>query len=281
MTILKVINARGEIEPFSVKKVYRSAKRAGASRQLAEEITEKIKKEAYSGIKTQKIFTRIKQLLNKQSPKASLKFNLKEAMRSLGPTGFPFEKYIASIFEQLGYQVEINRFLSGKCISDYETDFIAKKENLIYIGECKYRKFFGDRVHSQDVLANYARFLDILNGNYFKTAKYKGVLIKSLMVTNTKFSSRSINYAKCVGIELLGWNSPKNAGLEYYIDKNKLYPITILPSLKGHLKDVLVEKRIMLAKDLLRLNIKEFARKNNISEKSLITLTAQAKILLE
>jgi hypothetical protein len=44
---------------------------------------------------------------------------------------------------------------------------------------------------------------------------------------------------------------------------------------------VLVEKRIMLAKDLLRLNIKEFARKNNISEKSLITLTAQARILLE
>jgi len=52
MAALFVINAAGEKEPFSRKKVYRSARRSGASGKLAQKVAKIIGQEAYSGIKT-------------------------------------------------------------------------------------------------------------------------------------------------------------------------------------------------------------------------------------
>ena len=168
MAPLFVINAGGEREPFSFKKVYRSARRAGASKETAQRIAKTIKKELYPGISTAEIFKKIKSLLRREAPQAALKFSLKEGMRKLGPTGFPFEKYTAEIFKNLGYKTSTNQFLPGRCIHSYEIDFVAEKGKTVYVGECKYRRFFGERVRSSDVLENYARFLDIRNGRYFK-----------------------------------------------------------------------------------------------------------------
>jgi len=280
MPPINVINARGEKEPFSEAKVYRSAKRAGASNKAAKEISGILKKEVHEGIRTQKIFARIKQLLRKESPGAAIKFNIKEGMRKLGPTGFPFEKYAGEILKALGYQVKINRFIPGRCVRSYEIDFIARKGNVVYLGECKYRKYFGDRVHSHDALANYARYLDICNGSYFKAKEYKGASIKTMLVTNTKFSGRTMDYSRCVGAELLGWNYPRNNGLEKLVEERKLYPVTILPGLKGYLKDIFVQERIMLAKDLLKIDVKNFSKKHKVSPKQIQNLVGQAEQLL-
>lgn len=281
MASLFVINARGKKEPFSFKKVYRSAKRAGAFSKTARRVAEIIRKEAYPGIKTSEIFRRIKELLRRKAPEAALKFNIKEGMRKLGPTGFPFEKYAGEILKNLGYRVKINQFLPGKCVRSYEIDFVAEKGKTVYIGECKYRHHFGDIVHSQDALANYARFLDISEGKRFKSAKYKNREIKTMLVTNTKFSNRSIAYCRCVGTELLGWNYPEGRGLGYIIGEGKLYPVTILPALKKYIKKAFVEKEIMLAKDVLKVDPEKFARKHKIQLKHLKSLISQAKILLE
>jgi len=59
---------------------------------------------------------------------------------------------------------------------------------------------------------DYARFLDIIQGPYFKSAGYKNFTVKSMMVTNTKFTDRILDYARCVGTELLGWNYPRTGG---------------------------------------------------------------------
>ena len=129
------------------------------------------------------------------------------------------------------------------------------------------------------MLANYARFSDILSGPYFKKEKNKE--IKAIMVTNTKFTSRAKRYARCKGVELLGWHHPYNEGLEYLIEKERLYPITILPSLKKHLKDILISKQIMLAQDILELDVPAFVEKNNISAGVLEPLIKEANILLK
>lgn len=281
MISLSVINSRGEKELFSSKKVYRSARRAGASDKVARMVAKTLKKEAYPGIRTSKIFGRIKELLRRESPGLALKFNIKEGMRRLGPTGFPFEKYIGEILKSLGYEVKINQFLPARCVRSYEIDFVAKKGKVVYVGECKYRQYFGERVHSQDALANYARFLDISNGNYFKSDRYKGLTLKTMLVTNTKFSGRTLDYCRCVGAELLGWNYPENRGLEYIIDKEKLYPITILHSLKGYLKSIFVEEKMMLAKDLLKIDAAKFAKEYRIPVKDIQCLIGQAEILLK
>src|SRR4030042_7195837 len=227
-----VTNSLGEKEPFSFKKVYRAARRVGAPRGLAKEIAENIKKEIYPGITTIEIFRRVKRRLNQILPEAAIRFNLKRGMRKLGPTGFPFEKYIGEIFEKNGFKVQINQNIPGICCV-YEIDFLAKKEDVFYIGECKYRNLAGGRVNLDIALANYARFIDIKQGKFF-TKVFKKVKIKSLLVTNNKFTSEAVKYSRCVGVELLGWNYPKSQGLEYLIEKQKLYPITVLPSLKSN-----------------------------------------------
>ena len=73
-----VINFRGERKPFSLRKVYRGARKVGASKKLAQEISQVIQMEAYPGIKTLEIFKRIKELLNRESLKLGIKFSLKE-----------------------------------------------------------------------------------------------------------------------------------------------------------------------------------------------------------
>jgi hypothetical protein len=281
MKSFNVVNARGEREIFSYKKVYNSAIRSGASRNEAEKIAQTIKKEVYPEIKTLEIYNRIKELLKNESFRYSLRFSLREGMRKLGPTGFPFEKYVGRILEELNFKVGINQHLPGRCISEYEIDFIAEKENIIYLGECKYRNIFGDRVSSVDALINYARFLDIKEGSFFKAKKYSNYKIKSMMITNTKFTHTALSYLNCKNISAFGWKYPIKKGLEHIIEENKLYPITVLPSLKGRMKDVFVSKNLMLAKDVLEVDINKLSRMFNISKNQFNSLIKESKILLD
>ncbi|MGB9911333.1 MAG: hypothetical protein ACPLKP_01870 [Microgenomates group bacterium] len=270
-----VVNWAGEKEPFSWQKVFNSARRVGANEILAKEIADTIQKEVYSGIKTKVIFQRVLQLLNQKHPPASLAFNIKEGLRRLGPTGYPFEKYIARILEEEGYKVKINQIIKGFCTS-YEIDFLAEKEGILYIGECKYHQLPGTKVDLTIALANYARFLDIQKGGFFKGNHQ----LKSLLVTNTKFSSQAITYSSCVGVELLGWKYPPSGGLETIIDRQKLYPITVFPEFSDYIVKTLFEENIILIKDLVEINIADFSKKRKITKEKLTRAVEKAKLLL-
>jgi len=78
----------------------------------------------------------------------------------------------------------------------------------------------------------------------------------------------------------LGWRNPQNKGLEYLVEEKALYPVTILPSLKGYMKEVLVENQIMLVKDFLNIDIVGFSAKTKLQEKDLHSLMEEAKLLL-
>lgn len=273
-----IINIRKEQEPFSFQKVYNSARRVGASNSLAKEIALKIEKEKYPGMTTKEIFRLVKKELKKKEPQAALKYNLKQGMKRLGPTGFMFEKFIGNILERNGYTVHLNQYIPG-AFGNYEIDFLAKKDNLMYIGECKYRKDGGAKIHLETALANYARFLDIKNGTFFK--KFKNLEVKSYLVTNAKLTEQTIKYSKGVGVELLGWNYPRKRGLEYLIDTEKLYPITVLPSLNNYLANIFSENKLMLAEDVLKIDVRAFSRRTRIPIEKLEALAREARILLE
>jgi len=268
-----VTNLKGEKEPFSAEKVYKSAKRAGASSALAKEISQEIKKIVYPGIQTREIFLRVKQLLRRKDKKASYRFDLKRAMAKMGPSGFPFEKFIGEIFSFNGFKTKLNQSIKGK-YAIHEVDFVAKKNDFLYIGECKFRHHRGERIDLSVILAFSAKFQDIEKGNHFKGSDTKAVI-----VTNAKFSSQAKNYAKGMDIELLGWNYPKNKGLEKLIEQHQLYPITILPSFKGFLIDVFSKRRTMLARDILQTDLISLAKNLNIREKKLLPIVQEAKIL--
>ena len=274
---LYVINSRGEREPFSVGKVYRGLRKSGVEKELAKKITKIIQKEAFPGIRTSEIAKRIGKFLFKEFPREAIKFNLKEGMLKLGPTGFLFEKYIGEIFSDLGYKVKLNLKLQGASSARYEIDFLAKKPLApfggkrceVYLGECKYHRQVGGRVDLGIALMNYSRYLDL-----------KKPLMKTIIVTNTKFTSQAIKYSEYQGVSLLGWRYPKKRGLETLIAKRNLYPITILPSLKPELKNIFVQDGKILARDILKISPQKFSKKHKIPLWKLQKLIKEAETLL-
>ena len=110
-------------------------------------------------------------------------------------------------------------------------------------------------------------------------ARY-GVGVKPILVTNAKFSSQAVKYSQGVGIDLLGWNYPRDRGLEKIIDNKKLYPITILPSLTGYLMEAFACQKMMLVQDILKLNVKKFCQKTKTKKDKILPLVKEAKTLM-
>ena len=275
---LYVINFAGQKEPFSWEKVFLSARRAGSSKELAKKIADEISLLAYPGISTALIHQEVLKRLRENEPKAGIRFSLKKAIERLGPTGFPFEKYVGALFENQGWQVFLNQHLKGYCLT-YEIDFLAEKGKKVLIGECKFRHALAkQKIPSEIILENYAKFLDLKKGELFKTPVSQKE-ISFILVTDAKFTHRTQKFARCYRLELLGWRYPQDRGLEYLIESQNLYPVTILPSLDDDLARQCFEEKIILAKDLLE-KWPDFTRKAKISSPKAAAIFEEAKTLL-
>jgi len=198
-----VINNAGEKELFSPTKLYKSARHSGASKELADKIVNIISQSVKNGDTTKNIYKLMKGLLLKLEKPVGIKFSLKESLRKLGPTGYPFEIFIGELFARYGCETKVETFINGICI-DYEVDVQAIKDNIMYLSECKYHSDLGSRVDINTILIAYAGFLDMQQGKYCSSYKAQGGKIKRLIVTNTKFTSKAIKYASCFGVSLLG-----------------------------------------------------------------------------
>jgi len=275
----EIIKSTGKRQLFSWRKVYHSVKRVGGPSNLAAQIANELQKEVQPGWTTLRISRRVKALLKSRKPSSAIKFNLFWAMTQLGPTGFPFQEYIARIFEAQGFKVGVEKWAKGRCIR-HAVDFIADNDRTIYIGECKYHNTRGIKTNVDVILHYFARFSDIKNGPSFIQARKEKKTVKTILVTNTQFTTQAIKYARCVGQELWGWNYPSRQGLETVIDARKVYPITILPSFRGkRLMQVFSERGLILARDVLD---KESRFKNlNLSPKLLSSLKREAHQLFE
>jgi len=273
-----IINKLGEKELFSKTKVFNSARRVGASKKLAEEISTTIRKEIYPEMTTNEIFNRVEEILEKEYPKGGIRFRLKEAMMSLGPSGFPFEKYVGGVLEELGFKISLNQYIKGSCVT-HEVDVLAKEKKYCLLGECKYHTVPGGRVDLKIGLHHYARYLDIQLGEYFKK-ELKNLKPRPIIITNSKFTTKLLKYAECVGLDLLGWKHPSGTGLEYIIETEKFYPITILPSFKDGLLEAFSQQGLMLAQDLLSIDPEKDYKKFGISKRKISNLKKEAEILL-
>lgn len=285
-----VTKAHGQKEPFSFEKVYQSALSAGASVPVAQDIAEIIQSKVRPGMSTWEIFKRIKDLLTSRSPQTAIRFSLKEGIRKLGPSGYPFEKYIQAIFAKNSFVTEASQEIPGGC-THYEIDFLAYLQskpaagfpfnyrNSLFVGECKYHCQPGTRVDLDVALAHYALFLDIQKGPLAKRPKLKSLTFRPILVTNTKFTDQAVEYGTCAGLDLWGWRYPPGQGLERLIDKQKLYPITILPSAKKELAELLINHQIVLLEDLLRADPQKMARELGLSPYQVSKLMEEAKLL--
>jgi len=97
-----------------------------------------IQSKAYDGISTSEIYQHVLEFLDTSShPYSRAKYSLKESIMMLGPTGYPFEDFIARLLESQGYTTKVRQILNGKCIT-HEIDVIAEKDRTTAAIEAKF-----------------------------------------------------------------------------------------------------------------------------------------------
>jgi len=233
-----VRKASGELEPFNPEKVRRSLRRAGADEALIEKIVQRVSQQIHDGISTHEIYKRVFRLLREEKSHLVSRYNLKQAIMQLGPTGFPFEQFIAGILRYYGYQTFTNQIVRGKCV-EHEIDVVARKDGRKAMIEAKFHNRPGRKSEIKDVLYTYARFLDVQE-------KFDQVWL----VTNTKVTSEAIAYASCVGMQLVSWDYPEDSSLSHLINKSDLRPITVFEDMPKSTRRELFNRGIIFSRDL-------------------------------
>lgn len=242
---LQVIKSSGEKVAFSISKLRASLFRSGADDTTVDTIINTVRDELYQGISTKEIYNRAFSLLKKRKSIYASKYKLKKAIYELGPTGFPFERFVGALLEYSGYTVAVGEILQGKCVS-HEVDVIAKKKEEHIVAECKFHNEKTITCNVKIPLYIHSRYKDIV-AQYAHTSNCPN---QGWVVTNTRFTADAITYGTCAGLHLLSWDYPKENGLKDRIDRLGLYPITVSTLMTNREKQFLLSRDIVLCRQL-------------------------------
>lgn len=272
-----IIKSNGTIEDFSSEKIINSLIKSGCSRKQAESAFEYIKAEIHDGMSTEDIYQMALKHLGKMEHKLALKYSLKKAMMGMGPHGYIFEQYIGKVLSKYGYHTEVSQMLEGCCVT-HEVDVVAKKDNLVFFIECKYHNRRGTYSDVKTALYIHARFIDIEKA--IRKKSDKKIYYHGWLVTNTKCTKDAIKYASCVKLKIMAWQYPETKNLQYYIEKKKLYPVSILTSLKKKQKEVLFNSGILLVQELVALDGEAIMRILSINRSITLKILNEIDLLL-
>ena len=266
-----IIKASGEKASFDLKKYQTSLSRAGLTMAEAKEIASAINQDLYPGISSAEIYRKTNGWLKKNNRVVAAKYSLKRAIMALGPSGFFFERYMAAVLQAYGYKTKVSQFLRGKCV-EHEVDIVAERDGKKSMIECKYHNTVGQKSDVKVALYVQSRFLDLKDKQNFSSA---------VLITNTLCTSEATQYAKCVGLKIIGWHYPMNGeSLEHLIEDKKLYPITVLSSLKSQIATLLGRFNIVLISDILKYSTDDLARKTRLKPNLIKILQQEAKNLI-
>ncbi len=245
---MHVIKADGSSELFEVEKLRRSLRRASASKSEISDIVSRIEAIMHEGMHTQEIYRHAFELLRNSKTPVSARYAVRRALFGLGPTGFPFEDFIARIFASEGYTTETRVVLSGHC-AEHELDVAAYRTDHSFVAEAKFHSRPGIKSDLQVALYSYARFIDLRDARI--CADDVCGIKELLLVTNTKFTSSAERYARCSGLSLLSWEYPKGNNLHDRIQRSGIYPVTVLQSLSQSQKQALIAQGVITCQDVL------------------------------
>ncbi len=245
MDQILITKATGERQAFIPQKLRDSLIKAKADADVADRIVTHIETELKDGMSTREIYRHAFELLEKQHKPAAVRYSLRRAIMELGPTGFPFEKFVAEIFRSKGYETQTDVMMLGTCVP-HELDVVAWNENKLIVVEAKFHNELITKSDLKVVLYIKERF-DDLGENYFEYGK-KRKIDEAWLVTNTKFSSYAITYAECKDMKIVGWNYPLQGNLQDLIEDVGLHPITCLRSISNQEKKNLIASGVILCK---------------------------------
>ena len=236
--------ADGELEPFNEEKLRSSLSRTGASAESIQKIVGEVSASIREGDTTERIYKKAHGLLKRKEKAAASRYSLKRALIELGPTGFPFERFVAEILKAKGHSAEVDVIIPGECV-EHEVDVVARKDGQIFLTEVKFHNKSGLKSDLQVALYVKARHEDIKasGADEMKSSQM-------WLVTNTQFSKSAIKYGRCSGLNLVGWGYPREGNLQSLVEETGLHPITCLTSLSGREKYALMSQGVVLCKNI-------------------------------
>ncbi len=218
-------------------------KHSGADKATIDRIVDVVRDELYQGISTKEIYNRAYALLKKKQSVFASKYKLKRAIYELGPTGFPFERFVGAIMKYSGYETHVGQIMNGRCVQ-HEVDVVARKNSQYIVAECKFHSDPSRKCDVKVPLYIHSRYQDILAFDRDDPPN------EGWVVTNTQFTRDAEEYARCAGLHLLSWDAPEGNGLKDRIDRLGLYPVTVSTLLTKREKQFLLSRDVVLLRQL-------------------------------
>lgn len=269
--VINIVKYSREIEPFDIDKLIRSLRHSKANEKTVMQIAEEIKNNLHDGMTTKQIYEMAFSMLRNTSNVATARYKLKKAIMELGPTGYPFENFIGKILESEGFKTNVGVVMKGHCVN-HEVDVSAIKGNEHYLIECKFHSDQGRFCNVKTPLYIHSRFMD-LEKQWLKQKDHSFKNHKGWVYTNTRLSKDALQYGVCVGLGLVSWDYPFNESLKKRIDASGLHPITCLLSITKNEKKLLLDKGVVLSKELCQnpsyldeIGVKKTKHKNILIE---------------
>ncbi len=248
MNNIHITKTNGETEVFDRGKLAHSLTHAGVTDDIREKVIAHIENELTPGMRTSDIYRHAFEVLKKSKQhKAALNYSIRRAVLDLGPSGFPFEELISELYRRKGYTISTDTYVKGHC-AEHEIDVIAYKNTELIMIEAKFHNADGVKSDLKVALYVKARFEDLFAATFAYGEATK--LTRGILITNTKFTHTAIEYAKCAGLSLIGWNYPDIGNLQDMIQEFELHPVTCLNNLSKKDKDHLLERNIVFLKSL-------------------------------
>ncbi len=243
-----VIKNTGEKTVFEVEKLKQALLRSGASNEEVNLVVNDVTRQLYNGIHTKKIYQIAYNILRRKSKRTAGRYRLKQAVMELGPSGYPFEKFMGRLFENRGYQTRVGEIVQGKCVT-HEIDVIANNGQEQVMVECK---FHSNKAQKSDVKVSLyiqSRFLDV-KAAWERKPELQGINFVGMIATNTRFTEDAQDFANCMGLRVISWDYPSKNNLRNWIDQSGYHPITALQSLRKKDKQLLLENNLVLCREL-------------------------------
>lgn len=244
-----VTKYNGDKELFDPSKLKANLLKIGTSPDVADLVMNEVSKSIREGITTREIYGLAYSLLKKHQRPVAIRYSLKKAIADFGPTGFPFEKFVAEMFRAQGYTVDTDRIIKGKCV-EHEIDVLAWNDTKLILVEAKFHTDYGMKSDLKVALYIKARFEDLAETKILIGGKERK-MTDGWLVTNTKFSQTAIQYGECQRLNMVGWNYPYGNNLHNMIEKAELIPLTALTVINSAEKKMFLSRNIVLSKDLL------------------------------
>jgi hypothetical protein len=235
-------------ELYDRAKLVRTLQKYRLSPEEIEDVLQNTENRLYDGVTTKKILA----ILHEEIEHSQIQVKKSDLRAALGAmkSAPDFEIYVQKLFRGLGYDVTPNRVIQGHCVT-HEIDGVAVKDGKQYYIETKHHSKTHNLTPFIDSLAVKAKLDDIRNG--YDEGKNRYDFEGALLICNTRMTEHASDYSRCVGIEHIGWNTPVGNGIDAMIERSRVFPFTVLPTLTKNEARKLSSIGVITVQDILNV----------------------------